>query len=153
MSDYNELLREAYRGELLGREVFAAMATRPEFSEHVAKIRTMSEIEARTAQTLRPLVDAAGIDRSDDKSAEALGRELGEAGGDWNGFLHALHDALPKFLADFVRLRELADDPHDPALHALVEHEQTINAFTELELAGCTDISHAVLTRYLETAP
>jgi hypothetical protein len=152
MSDYNELLREAYRGELFGREFFATMAARPEFTEQVAKIRTLSEIEARTAQMLRPLVDAAGIDTSDDESAERLGRELG-AGGDWELFLSALHEALPKFLADFVRLRELADDPHDPALHALIEHEQTINAFAELEMAGYGDISHTVLTRYLETAP
>jgi hypothetical protein len=64
-----------------------------------------------------------------------------------------LHDALPPFLANFVRLRELADDPHDRALSALVAHELAINAFAELELAGHPDLAGVVLTRYLEGAP
>jgi hypothetical protein len=50
-------------------------------------------------------------------------------------------------------LDELAPDPHDPALVALVAHEQAISAFAQLEIAGHHDISTAVLTRYLETAP
>ena len=69
------------------------------------------------------------------------------------GFVKALHDALPPFLANFVRLREVADDPHDRALSALVAHELAINAFAELELAGHHDVSDVVLTRYLEAAP
>jgi hypothetical protein len=37
-------------------------------------------------------------------------------------------------------------------LETLVVHEQTINAFAELELAGHTELSGTVLTRYLEAA-
>ena len=98
------------------------------------------------------MVDAAGLE-CDAEESRALGRGLGSAGGDWFGFVRALHDALPPFLANFVRLRELADDPHDRALSTLVAHELAINAFAELELAGHHDVSHVVLTRYLESAP
>jgi len=38
----------------------------------------------------------------------------------WDDFVKGLHDALPAFLANFVRLRALADEPGDPALVALV---------------------------------
>ena len=65
--------------------------------------------------------------------------------------MKGLHDALPPFLANFVRLRTLAPDPSDPALVALVTHEQAINAFAELELAGKSDRSIAVLQWHLET--
>ena len=64
--------------------------------------------------------------------------------------MKGLHDALPPFLAGFVRLRAMAADPGDPALVALVTHEQAINAFAELELAGHPDRSRAVLDWYLE---
>jgi hypothetical protein len=152
MSDYNELLLDAYKGELFGEALFTAMAEREEFEDHAAQIRTLATIERRTAATLQPLVEAAGLECDEDES-RAQGRELGGAGGDWLGFVRALHDALPPFLANFVRLRELADDPHDKALAALVAHELAINAFAELELTGNNDVSLVVLTRYLEEAP
>src|SRR6185437_2363362 len=99
-----------------------------------------------------PLVDAAGIDAGDGEEARRSGRDLGALGGSWDGFVKALFDALPPFLANFARLREVAPDPHHPAIAALVAHEQTISAFAQLEIAGFHDVSTALLTRYLETA-
>ena len=72
---------------------------------------------------------------------------------EWDVFVKGLHDALPSFLANFVRLRMLARDAGDPALVALISHEQAINAFAELELAGNADCSLAVLGWYLEARP
>ncbi len=153
MSDYNELLLDAYSGELFGDALFGALAERFD-GERRAKLRSLQTIEARTAAALRQLVDDAGVDAGNDDATRAQGRAMVEGGElEWEGFLRALHDALPQFLANFVRLRELAADPHDPALHALVEHEQTISAFAQLELSGASDVSHFVLTRYLESAP
>jgi hypothetical protein len=153
MSDYDELLLDAYKGELFGNAIFGEMARRDEWREHRATLETLAAIEQRTAGTLRPLVDAAGIDVGDEEQPRREGRELGAIGGSWDGFVKALFDALPPFLANFVRLRELAADPHHPALMALVAHEQTISAFAQLELAGHADLSTTLLTRYLETAP
>ncbi len=152
MSDYNQLLLDAYSGEVFGNAIFGEMAGRDEWAEHRATLEALAAIEQRTADTLRPLVDAAGIDVDEEKSRRE-GRELGAIAVDWDDFVKALFEALPPFLANFVRLRELAADPHDPALAALVAHEQTISAFAQLELAGHRDLSTTLLTRYLETAP
>jgi hypothetical protein len=152
MSDYNELLLEAYTGELFGNAIFTEMAGRDEWREHRPTLEALASIEQRTADGLRPLVDAAGIDVGDEDKPRREGRELGAIGGSWDGFVKALFDALPPFLANFVRLRELAADPRHPALTALVAHEQTISAFAQLELAGHHDISTTLLTRYLESA-
>ena len=47
-----------------------------------------------------------------------------------------MREALPPFLEKFIRLREIAGTPIDPALDALVNHERAIDRFAELELAG-----------------
>jgi hypothetical protein len=153
--EYRTLLTDAYRGELLGDALFGAAAAHETDPGRVEKLRVLQRIEADTAARLRPLAERAGIEvgGADDETARRQGREIGEAGIAWDGFVKGLHDALPPFLAGFVRLRELADDPADPALVALVTHEQAINAFAELELIGKGDRSQAVLEWYLEGAP
>ena len=152
MSDYDALLLDAYNGELFGNAIFSEMAGRAEWQEHREALELLATIEDRTATALRPLVDAAGIEVDGEESRRS-GRELGAMGGSWDGFLEALFDALPPFLANFARLREVAPDPHHPAIAALVAHEQTISAFAQLELAGFDDVSTAMLQRYLESAP
>jgi hypothetical protein len=155
MSDqYDELLLEAYRGELFGDGFFGVLAAHFE-GERRTKVELLQQIEQRTAAALRPLVDPGLLASLDEDEARAAGPAVIEAQGefDWDGFLQALHDALPAFLADFIRVRELADDPNDPALVALVQHEQTLSAFADLELAGHRDVSRTLLERYLEDAP
>lgn len=155
MSDqYDTLLLSAYRGELFGDGFFGALTERYE-GEQRDKTALLQQIEQRTAAVLRPLVDPALLAALDEDEARASGPALVEAQDDfeWDTFLKSLHDALPTFLADFIRTRELAPEPNDPALVALVAHEQTIAAFADLELAGHRDVSRALLERYLATAP
>jgi hypothetical protein len=151
--EYRTLLADAYRGELLGEALFGAYAAREAEPVRAEKLRVLERIEATTARQLRPLVDAAGIevDGAADDNARAGGRAMGAGDLGWDDFVKGLHDALPAFLANFVRLRTLAADTGDPALVALVAHEQAINAFAELELAGHADRSRSVLDWYLET--
>jgi hypothetical protein len=153
MSRYDTLLVDAYQGEVLGEALFGAFAERVSDPDHAQKLRTLQRIEGTTAAQLRPLVDAANINVAapDEEQTRRQGREIGNAGIEWDVFVQGLHDALPPYLANFVQLRTLAADPNDPALVALVAHEQAINAFAELELAGRSDSSLAVLEWHLET--
>jgi hypothetical protein len=151
--EYGTLLLDAYKGEEFGAALFAAFAEHETDAARIEKLRTLERVEATTASQLRTLVDAAGIAVTDEDVAtsRAQGVELGSAGIDWDGFVKGLHDALPAYLSDFVRLRSIAPEPGDPALVALVAHEQAINAFAELELAGKADRSLAVLHWHLES--
>ena len=151
--EYRTLLLDAYKGEVLGEALFGAYAEAVSGDEQVEKLRTLQRIEGTTASQLHGLVEAAGIDVSADDLAttQQQGREIGAAAIEWDVFVKGLHDALPPFLASFVRLRTLAADPGDPALVALIAHEQAINAFAELELSGHADRSLAVLQWHLET--
>jgi hypothetical protein len=150
--EYRTLLLDAYKGELLGEALFGAFAAR-ESGDHAEKLRVLQCIEGTTASQLRPLVDSAGVELTadDEASPREQGAEIGEAGIEWDAFVKGLHDALPSFLASFVRLRSIAPDSSDPALVALINHEQAINAFAELELSGNADRSLAVLHWHLES--
>jgi hypothetical protein len=153
MSDeYPTLLLDAYKGEVLGEALFGAFAAR-ESGDRAVKLRVLERIEGTTATQLRLLVDAAEIDvpAEDEATVRAQGHEIGNSGIGWDAFVTGLHDALPSYLANFVRLRTMAVDANDPALVALVAHEQAINAFAELELAGRADCSLAVLQWHMET--
>jgi hypothetical protein len=151
---YDSLVLDAYRGELFGDGFFGAVAEQFD-GEQRAKVELLQQIEQRTAAVLRPLVDPGLLAALDEDAARKSGDDLVAAQGtfEWATFLRGLHDALPGFLAAFVRTRELADDPNDGALVALVQHEQTIATFTDLELDGHVDVSRALLERYLATAP
>jgi hypothetical protein len=151
--EYRALLLDAYKGEVLGEALFAAFALRTTDAEQREKLYALERIEGTTAAQLRPLVVAAEIElgADEEEAVRAQGREMGGSGIEWSAFVKGLHDALPPYLAGFVRLRQLAADPGDPALVALVTHEQAINAFAELELADRSDRSLAVLQWYLDS--
>jgi hypothetical protein len=153
MSDYDAQLLDAYTGELFGNALFAELAGRDDLQAHRDALQLLADIEERTGAVLRPLVDAAGIAVGDEEEPRRQGRELAASVRSWDGFVRALFDGLPPFLAAFARLREISPDPHHPAIAALVVHEETISAFAQLELAGHHDVSTAMLRRYLETAP
>ena len=135
MIEYDELLRDAYRGEVIGATLFGAMADATSDGRRRERLQALQRIEARTAARLRDLVDAAGLD-ADAEGATRDGIQLAEgAGDDWTAFLAALRSALPLFLAEFERLRAIGV-PDDPVLADLVAHERAVDRFAELELEG-----------------
>jgi hypothetical protein len=150
---YDDLVLQAYCGELLGDGLFGALAERLD-GEQRTKIELLQRIEQCTATTLRAIVEPGRLATVDEAAERAKGQAFVPPVEhfQWEGFLRALHDALPQFLDGFVRARELADDPNHPALAALVAHEQTISAFADLELAGHGASAHALLERYLANA-
>jgi hypothetical protein len=136
MSEYDELLLDAYRGEVLGSALFGAMADAAADDQQREQLRALQRVEARTAARLRDLVDAAGLDAgSDGPTTDGLRMAEGTRDADWSAFLTALRSALPPFLADFERLRAIGVSD-DPVLADLVAHERAIDRFAELELEG-----------------
>ena len=130
MSDYDDLLLDAYRGEVLGAALFGAMADARTGAER-EQLLALQRVESRTAARLRSLVDAAGIDAGDDQTAVDDGTRLAEAtrDQDWAAFLGGLRRALPPFLVSFERLQVLGA-ADDPVLADLVAHERAINRWS-----------------------
>jgi hypothetical protein len=152
MGEYEELLVEAYRGELLGDALFGAMADAEADDAQREKLRSLQQVEARTASRLRVLVDAGGIDAGDEQAPRADGLRMAEGLGDqpWLTFLASLRSALPTYLANFERLQTI--DPDEPILAELVAHEQAIDRFAALEGEGRSAEALAVLGAHLDTS-
>jgi hypothetical protein len=151
VSEYDDLLFDAYRGEVLGAALFGAMADAMRDDRRREQLRTMQWVEARTAARLRELVDAAGLEPGDDAAtADGVRMAEGTRGQDWTEFLTGLRDALPPFLANFERLRQVGT-PDDPVLADLVAHERAIDRFAELEIEGRHAEALDVLEAHLAT--
>jgi len=154
MGEYDDLLVEAYRGELLGEAFFAGLAEHCDDASRRDKLLVLARVESHTASQLRPLVDAAGIDVGDPGVPARDGRELASASAAqaWPVLLEGLRSALPAFLDKFLRLQAIARDPKDRVLADLVAHEQAIDRFAAEELDGHGDRSLAVLHAHLARA-
>jgi hypothetical protein len=133
MSEYDDLLLDAYRGEVLGAALFGALADTATDDRQRDQLRALQRVEARTATRLRELVDAAGLDAGPDGPV-GDGVQMADAmrGADWSAFLTTLRGALPPFLANFERLRAIGACD-DPVLEDLVAHERAIDRFAELD--------------------
>ena len=150
LTEYQRLLRDAYRGELFGDGFFGALAEKQPDRERREKLEVLQTVEARTAQSLKRLAGNVGV-LGGERAARQSGVDLavGVAPEDWHTFVAQLRDALPPFLANFERLREIAATPIDPALTALVNHERAIARFADLEVDGAGDKSLKVLQDHL----
>jgi len=60
VSEYDDLLCEAYRGEVFGESFFRSLAHAELGNMQHEKLRLLQDVEAQTASRLRPLIDAAG---------------------------------------------------------------------------------------------
>src|SRR5262249_20168673 len=75
VSEYDQLLVDAYRGEVLGAALFSAMAADRTEGER-EQLLALARVESRTAERLRTLIDADGIDAGDDATAVDGGVEM-----------------------------------------------------------------------------
>jgi hypothetical protein len=136
--EYDNLLLEAYRGEVFGAAFFAALADAQPDEARREKLKTLETVEARTATSLRRLLANRALHAGDPKVQRDQAHDLAAKiePENWHELMQGLKDSLPEFLAKFERAREIAPNPSDPALKALVNHERAIERFAELELAG-----------------
>ena len=119
VSDYETLLRDAYIGEIFGDALFGALADAQPDADRREKLRTLQTVEARTATSLRRLVEKARMKiTSSEPQAREDGRKLAATldASDWNAFVRLLHDSLPPFVEKFERLRDLGGEPVDPGV-------------------------------------
>ena len=151
MSEYEDLLVEAYRGECLGAALFAAMADHESDADRRARLRALAQVEAQTSSRLRALLESSGIAEADEHSARADGVRLAEGlrAQPWLVFLGDLRNALPQFLEKFERLAAIGE-PGDPILADLVAHERAIDTFAALEGVGRSADALAVLRAHLD---
>ena len=153
MGEYDDLLIEAYRGEVLGAALFGAMADTEADHGRREQLAALREVEAQTAGRLQTLAQTSGIDAGSEDSPRSDGVRLAESARDqpWHDFLRGLRSALPSYLENFERLQTIGA-PDDPILVELVAHERAIDRFAELEGEGRSAEALAVLRAHLDAS-
>ena len=153
MSEYDDLLLEAYRGEVLGAALFGAMAdTEPDHGRR-EQLAALRDVEAQTAARLQTLVETSGIDAGSDDSPAIRRRPA--RGGRSRATVARLPgrppERAPAYLEKFERLQTIGV-PRDPILAELVAHERAIDRFAELEREGRSADALAVLRAHLDAS-
>lgn len=145
---YLETLQAYYEEEVSGEAWFRALA---EFFEGQRRnqMLLLADIERHTAEIVRPLIDAYGIQT---KSADALrdeGRRYAREGAqDWDGLLDEMRKDFPQYIQDFEALEAMAPEADRAILKRMTEHEVAAIEFLKREAAGDTD-STAPLAAFL----
>jgi hypothetical protein len=152
MTTYRDEIGWAYKGEVYGEAMFAALADVAEGAgeaERTGHLRLMALIERQTRQQLAALCEREGIERHDEPW-EARGRAYGAKADRpswdwerfWRSFTPITTEALPRYR---VMRDELAPAGDARTMQALVTHEQVLQAFADGLLDGRADPGRPVI--------
>lgn len=139
-------LQELYQGEVIGEAVFDAMLHHLDGDRQRYVVATMLQLETETKARLRQHAAVRGLDLAEDpeqrKAGEGLAAQLASV--TWQEKMEVLHDILAGTYVPRYREIAAAAAPEDAEVTAyMVEHETSLLAVTERELAGDTATSVA----------
>jgi hypothetical protein len=132
-----EILVQAYQGEVLGEALFGGIAERLSNEDQATKMRVLSELERRTKEAAAPALIRAGVDTAPDpemlSTAEALAPDAVAMG--WEELMVSFGPITSQYIPLYQRIGEL--EPAEREISdLLVAHERALSAFARAELAG-----------------
>jgi hypothetical protein len=136
MSD--DLLRQAFEGEVLGEAFFATLAARTDDPDRKAKLEVLRRLEASTKELLRPVVEDHGI-VVDEDSAATSGEQFAEGAAalSWPDLMTSLPEGTKQYADLYERMR--GGDVDDELVDQLLAHEAALAEFCRRELDGDGD--------------
>jgi hypothetical protein len=135
--DLATLWVKAYRGEVSGETLFAAMAAITEDPEHRRKWEVLRLLEARTREACVPAMERNGLPTGADP-------EVVKASLSWEDLLSFFEPITTEFLAVYRRIGEISDADRVES-EILVAHEVALREFARRELAGRMNDSLALI--------
>ncbi|HLH27417.1 MAG TPA: hypothetical protein VKW77_00800, partial [Acidimicrobiales bacterium] len=94
-SELAGLWKDSYQGEVLGEELFRAMAERERVPERRRQLEVLTVLERTTKELAEPVFARNGLDRGDSEATRAEAGKLAEAvaGMSWEQFLGSIPGA------------------------------------------------------------
>jgi len=142
-----ELLYEAYRGELFGIAFFKAFAEKAKDSEERKKWQCLIELERHTAALLKTWLEQNGhICATVDPEMEAKGRQTAAPWLDlaWQALMDTLAPWIEEYAIKYRQQAERAPAEQYRVFDMTAAHEEAILSFLQAELAGEGDSLKAV---------
>jgi hypothetical protein len=140
---HDDLLIEAYQGEVLGEALFAALAERCAHDEpdRRAKLDVLTRLERCTKDAMRPALERRGVDTTPDADVLATAATFADtaAAMPWHDLLASFEPTTTKYVAVYEALGAAGGDP--ALVDLLLRHERALGEFARRELRGDTETS------------
>ena len=142
--EFRDCLVDYYQTEVLGEAFFEALIGTFSDPDHAYKIGSLLQLETETKARLRPAIVQLGGSVEELEQSRQTGRELADsiAGGDWKEFVSVLNSAGEPLLNRQREVAETAPSAYRELAESMRVHGESIQNFTEAELAG--EESHSI---------
>ena len=129
---------ELYQGEILGEVLFDQMLSYFDQPEQQYKIAVMLQLETETKARLRPAMIQLGLDLAEQPQFRNMGQEMADAlkGKSWQQTIIMIRDVVKPAVERYREIAASAPAQYQALANGMVNHEQSIVDFAELELAG-----------------
>jgi hypothetical protein len=153
-ASYRQALHRAYQGEVMGEAWFTEAARRVGPMTRKAKLRTLAELEALTADILRPAARRLQFAHIGNATARRAGLRLARLRSRWrwSRFVVDLEKMAAVYAQRYVALATRAVDADRTALQWLAEHELALEEFARRESSGAAGDSLDRVRRFMRNA-
>ena len=131
-------LRELYDGELLGEAFFESLLQFYEDRTQKRKLYIALQLESETKTRLRPFLLDAGLELNDNGEARKTGYDLAQSfkGKSWEDAMNMLLQILQPAVERYRQILAKSPSRHRELAASMLEHEEALFTFVELEIAG-----------------
>jgi hypothetical protein len=149
---YRDGIESAYVGELVGEQLYRALARRAAEPGQQAKLNAIADVEYLTHRRLKPIADRLQIEPVEVLWRAVVERRTRElAALTWSDFIAQALEKWPPYIAQFEAVASMAPPSDAAVLHWLVEHEVVLVTFARAENdAAGNDASLAILHAFLD---
>lgn len=146
---------EAWKGEVFGEAFFSELAQIDQKTPKETKWRTLSELERVTGEVLAPLVRRYGISLRPPEEEKTRGEEQakGFSAMPYQEFMAGMEPYLEEAVARYQALRDEAPSQDALAMQFLVDHEQALLRFAQIERRETGEDSLAAVKEVIARAP
>ena len=134
-ADVDELLRQAYEGEVLGEAFFGRLGELADDANRKAKLDVLRRLEQSTRELLRPVIDKRSV-TVDDEAPARSGEQFADSAAalTWHELMVSLPEGTKQYADLYERMRVPLGD--DDLVDQLLAHEAALAEFSRREVDG-----------------
>jgi len=144
IDEFRDCLLDYYQTEVRGEAFFAATLSKFDAPDHAYKLGSLLQLETETKARLRPTILELGGSVEELESSRLAGRSRAASisAGDWEGFVRVLNKVGEPLTNRQREVSEIAPQPYRELALSMKIHGESIQDFTDRELAG--DSAHSI---------
>jgi hypothetical protein len=144
IEELRDCLLDYYQTEVRGEAFFEAMFKKFDKPDQLYKIGSLLQLETETKARLRPSILGLGgsVDELESSRESGRNRAAAIAAGDWEEFVVVLNKVGEPLTNRQREVSEVAPQPYRDLALSMKVHGESIQGFTERELAG--DPAHSI---------